>query len=108
MGPAILIGFAVCFSAQLCLTGVLLFIDASARHNSSQILPRRNYRWDEALAIVFGVLLMSLSIAVLAGIVAAFRSSSDTCDWLQTGVVCSLQLTASTNVKRLTLCARNR
>ncbi|KAA8621990.1 hypothetical protein TUN199_10442 [Pyrenophora tritici-repentis] len=101
MIPALLVVFAIYFPAQLCLTSFLLFIDRRAYHNSTGGFCGRDYCWERIPAIVFVVLQTSLSIAGLAGIVVAFRSSHDMCDWIQAGVICSLQLGAGTKLARL-------
>jgi hypothetical protein len=69
MNHTLLVGFAIYFSAQLCLASFLLFIDGRAYHNLTGRFGGRDYRWEKTLAIVFGVLQMSLSIAGLAGII---------------------------------------
>lgn len=50
--------------------------------------------------MILGVVQMGLSIAGIAGIVAAFRARREWCTWLETGVMCSLQLAVGTNVRR--------
>jgi hypothetical protein len=104
MIPALLAAFAIYFSVQLCLTSFLLFIDGRAYRNLTGGSYRHGYHCGRILAIAFIVLQIGLAIAGLAGVVVAVRSSRDMCDWIQAGVVCSLQLGASTNVRQLTLC----
>jgi uncharacterized protein YhhL (DUF1145 family) len=108
MSPALLVGFAIYFSAQLCVASFLLFMDGMTYHRLNGASGGRDYRWEKTLAIVFGVLQMSLSIAGLAGIIVAFCSSRDMCDWIQAGVMSSLQLGTGTNVRQLTLYVRTR
>jgi hypothetical protein len=60
----------------------------------------RDYLWERALASILGVVQMGLSIAGIAGIVTAFRARREGCTWLETGVMCSLQLAVGTNVRR--------
>jgi hypothetical protein len=100
MTSVLLVGFAFSFSFGLLLNAVLMYIDAKDQLSSRGRLLGRDYLWERALALMFDVVQMGLSIAGIAGIVAAFRTRRDGCTWLETGVMCSLQLAVGTNVKR--------
>jgi hypothetical protein len=100
MTSVLLVGFAFSFSFGLLLNAVLMYIDAKDQLSSRGRLLGRDYLWERALALMFDVVQMGLSVAGIAGIVAAFRARRDGCTWLETGVMCSLQLAVGTNVKR--------
>jgi hypothetical protein len=92
-----LVGFATCSSFGLVLSGVLMYIDTKGQTEHG--LLRHDYRWERALALLFEILQMCLSIAGIVEAVAVFHYRREGCSWLETGVVCSLQLAVGTNVR---------
>lgn len=108
MTPVLLVGFAFSFSFGLLLSALLMYIDAKDQLNSKGRLLGRDYRWERALALLFDIVQTGLSIAGIAGIVAAFRARKEGCSWLETGVMCSLQLAVGTNVRKQALFIRHR
>lgn len=92
-----LIGFAICFSFGLVLSGVLMYIDIRGQTKHGPL--GHDYRWGRALALLFDALQMCLSIAQIVNAVAVFHHIREGCSWLEIGVVCSLHLAVGTNVR---------
>lgn len=97
--PIFLVGFAICFSFVLVLSGVLMYIDTKGQLNIKHRFFRHRYRWERALALLFGILQIYLSIAVIVEVATVFYYKQEECNWLKTSVVCSLQLAVGTNVR---------
>lgn len=100
MTPVLLVGFALSFSFGLLLSALLMYIDVKDKLNSKGRLLGRDYRWERAIALIFDILQIGLSIAGIAGIVAGFRARKEGCSWLESCVMCSLQLAVGTNVRK--------
>jgi hypothetical protein len=107
MTPIFLIGFAICFSFGLVLSSVFMYIDAKDQLNTKGRLLGRDYCWERALAFLFGIAQVCLSISGIAEVVAMFHSKKEVCNWLEAGVVCSLQLAVGTNVRTSALFIRH-
>lgn len=100
MTPVFLVGFAISSALGLLLSAVLMYIDAKDQLGSKGRLLGRDYRWERVLALIFDILQIGLLIAGTAGIVAVFRARREGCSWLETGVMCNLQLAVGTNVRK--------
>lgn len=100
MTPVLLVGFAFSFSFGLLLSAMLIYVDAKDQLSSKGRLLGRDYRWERALALMFDIVKIGLSVAGIAGIMAAFRSRKEGCSWLEMGVMCILQLAVGTNVRK--------
>lgn len=98
-----LVSFAIYFSVQLCLSCFLLFIDVRAYRRSTGNFYGHVYFSDKVLILVCRVLQIGLLIVSLVGIAVTVRLGHDMWDWIEAGVICSLQLGAATRVSELAL-----
>jgi hypothetical protein len=98
MHTALLIIFIICFLIEIIPNGVLIHIDVETQLKSESNLGR-DYRWDRALGVLFGVVQIVLSVGNIVLTVYALLSRRGECRWLDVGIVCNVQLLAGVNVR---------
>lgn len=101
MNSVFLVSSAIYFPVQICLTCFLLFIDIRAYRILTGGFHGRVYRLEKTLLIIFNVLQIGLLIASLVGIAVTICFGRDMRNWIETGVVFSLQLGTGTSVSTM-------
>jgi hypothetical protein len=98
MTPALIISFAVCSSAAILLSGMLIYHDIDDKANSMG--------WERAIAVFTEILQIGLlGVGLFA---AAVALSGCEVDWYDTVVLSSLHLFVGNNVGPLLFCKRRR
>ena len=99
MDLILLLCFIIIFSGTVVLSVILFYFDIQMRERTRPNEPWvYSYVWERRVAVVFGLLQVSLSSF---GIFGAIRARLYDCqiNWLDTVALCNLQLLAGTNVR---------
>jgi hypothetical protein len=96
---SVLIGFIICFSAELLLSVALIYREVKPRERDEMNENlRQDYPWERVLTVVFDAFHAGFSIAGIIAIVFV-RRSRRTIYWLDMAVRSNLQLFTGTNVR---------